>query len=387
MIPILKLDSLSPKLVFITPIFDNYGAARTLNAILREAEEMNLKAEVWYPRDSEIDPKISSSFSPFIEFIQMDLPVLRRRLVYNRNFPIKFLNYLYCIFAIRGLVKSTKYSKTIFHIFTSASILAIFFTPRRRRFLSVHEFSKNRVERVILRLLFTVSGKDRVFASKSVKDHYSLSGKIIYSGANVKQFAHLRKTPYLPGKKLKILCVGRFTESKGQLTAIKALAELSKEFSNFSALFLGGTFYGKDSYLKDCVEYLKRHDLEKFISFRGEISDVTDYYRKSHVVIVPSIHPEAFGKVVVEGMASENIVIATNIGGPTEIIYDQSNGLLFEPNDYVALSKILLAIARFEIQNSGISKKAKRDAKNFDEVNSGAEYMNYVNQLIETRIT
>ena len=387
MIPAIEEDPHQPKMVFITPILDNYGAARTLKAILNEMEKSKVETEVWYPRDSQIEPAFLTSFSPVIHFRQMDLPVLRRKLVYDSHFPIKLLSYARSIIAIRDLAKSFRYSKTVFHIFTSASILSVFFAPRKRRFLSVHEFSKNRFEWAILRILFIVSGDARIFASKSVKDHYSLSGRVIHSGANIKQFARLNKQDYSPGKTLQILCVGRITETKGQLVAIEALAELRKEFTNFHAIFLGSAFGDEDDYLTDCLSFIEQHDLGDCISLPGEVADVSDYYENSHVLIVPSIQPEAFGKVIVEGMASGNVVIATNIGGPTEIISNTSNGFLVDPCEPTQLFQILLAIANYETEISAISSKAKQDARNFDEEESGQKYANYIFDFVQSRMT
>jgi len=38
------------------------------------------------------------------------------------------------------------------------------------------------------------------------------------------------------------------------------------------------------------------------------------------ILVVPSIRPEGFGRVIVEGMVSGILVISTNIGATSEII-------------------------------------------------------------------
>ena len=60
-------------------------------------------------------------------------------------------------------------------------------------------------------------------------------------------------------------------------------------------------------------------------------------------MLVPSLWQEPFGLVIAEGMARKLPVIASNIGGPAEILTHEVNGLLVPPGDEQELS---LAIGR-----------------------------------------
>jgi glycosyltransferase involved in cell wall biosynthesis len=55
--------------------------------------------------------------------------------------------------------------------------------------------------------------------------------------------------------------------------------------------------------------------------------------RKFDVLVVPSIWPEPFARVLLEGMISGLVVVATPTGGTPEIVLDGENGLLFTPGD------------------------------------------------------
>jgi len=69
------------------------------------------------------------------------------------------------------------------------------------------------------------------------------------------------------------------------------------------------------------------------------------YYSAADVLAVPSLH-EAFPKVVLEGMACETPVIATNVGGIPEVVSEGVNGLLVPPADSDALTSALLRLLR-----------------------------------------
>ena len=55
-------------------------------------------------------------------------------------------------------------------------------------------------------------------------------------------------------------------------------------------------------------------------------------------MLVPSLWQEPFGLVVAEAMARGLPVIASNVGGPSEIITHGKNGLLVEAGDECALA-------------------------------------------------
>ncbi len=58
-----------------------------------------------------------------------------------------------------------------------------------------------------------------------------------------------------------------------------------------------------------------------------------------------SVIPEPFGQVVVEGMAAGLPVIASDAGGPAEVITDGVDGLLCPPRDAAALAEHLRRLA------------------------------------------
>ena len=374
------LPSSNPKrIVFLVPILDGYGAARTLYSILRQIEKVGIYCEVWYPKDTKIDfPFVSKPFDDLTVFRQVNLPVLRRKQVYKIHFLFTLIGYITSSFKIRKLTFSSEHSNTVFHIFTAASILGIFLVPRRRRLVSVHEFAQNNFERFLLKGLIRISGSKRIFASHELMNHFGVKGEVIYSGADISVFKDHKKELFKQGDTLNILCVGRIAQTKGQLVLLQALAELIKDYENFHAIFVGLPFRETREYMDACLKFTRLNGLEKNVEFIGEKSDVDKYYLWSHLVVVPSIQPEAFGKVVVEGMASSNIVIATGIGGPLEVIEDKVNGFFVSPNSPQQITETISKVLYGDFDLQTILNAARNRAAYFDSTETGNQYTNLI---------
>jgi sucrose-phosphate synthase len=76
-------------------------------------------------------------------------------------------------------------------------------------------------------------------------------------------------------------------------------------------------------------------------------TDVADLYRlaaKQHGVFVNPALTEPFGLTLLEAAASGLPVVATNDGGPMDIIANCQNGLLIDPLDNDAIEKALLRV-------------------------------------------
>ncbi|NLI56859.1 glycosyltransferase family 4 protein, partial [bacterium] len=75
----------------------------------------------------------------------------------------------------------------------------------------------------------------------------------------------------------------------------------------------------------------------------GEINNslVPEYLIESDIFVLPSLS-EGFPVVVLEAMASGLPVVATNVGGLPEIIQENKNGFLVEPQNPRDLAKKIL---------------------------------------------
>jgi glycosyltransferase involved in cell wall biosynthesis len=144
--------------------------------------------------------------------------------------------------------------------------------------------------------------------------------------------------------------VAQITPWKGQDTAIRALKLLDQQHPGARLLIVGETKfleaarYDNRSYARWLYRLVRGLGLEGRVEFWGERDDVSTIVRALDVSLTPSWE-EPFGRSVIEAMALETAVIATNVGGPAEYIEHGRNGLVLPPRDVrrwgVALERLL----------------------------------------------
>ena len=101
------------------------------------------------------------------------------------------------------------------------------------------------------------------------------------------------------------------------------------------------------------------------VEFPGFVS-LPEFFRTIDVLIVPSWE-EPFGIVILEAMSSGVPVIATNRGGPLDIIPTAMHGILIPPKDPAALARAIRMLASDDAARSSIVNNAREHVeRNFD---------------------
>ncbi len=90
------------------------------------------------------------------------------------------------------------------------------------------------------------------------------------------------------------------------------------------------------------------------------------------IVVIPSIWPETGPLVLFEAYAAGVPVVASQLGGPAELVRDGVDGRLFAPGDAMALATIIAEFsshpASLETLRKGIQQDGARFRRTFDEV-------------------
>lgn len=92
---------------------------------------------------------------------------------------------------------------------------------------------------------------------------------------------------------------------------------------------------------------------------------VLEAYRRSSIGLLPSVCPETFGIVVIEAMSMGKPVIASRIGGLTDVIIDGENGFLVEPGNAVALQQSIQQLLDNPALRARMEQGALRRAQQF----------------------
>ena len=145
-----------------------------------------------------------------------------------------------------------------------------------------------------------------------------------------------------------ILFVGRLVHAKGIHIFVEAGMDLLKRRSDVKFIVVG------DGVLREnMMRIISERGFSHKFFFTGFISDndLNDLYRVCDVAVFPSLY-EPFGIVALEAMSAAKPVIASDIGGLSNLVIDEFNGLKIPPNNPYALSR---AIERI-ISNPEFSK-------------------------------
>ena len=154
--------------------------------------------------------------------------------------------------------------------------------------------------------------------------------------------------------------VGRLSEQKDPMTIIKAFNEVYKENKNVKLIYVGS-----GDLESEVKEYTTKKHLEHLVTVTGWVEDTERYIPAFDIAVLPS-RWEGFGLVLIEYMACNKPIIASNVGGIADIITNNKNGLLFEIGDYEELSKkIKLLIENKEMLNNIVAEN-KECSKKYD---------------------
>jgi len=137
--------------------------------------------------------------------------------------------------------------------------------------------------------------------------------------------------------------VGRISPWKGQHVFLDAFARAFPTGS-VRAHVVGDALFGEEDYRDALHEQAVRLGIADRVSFRGFRPDVPAELAALDVLVHASVQTEPFGQVVVEGMAAGLAVVASDAGGPAEIISADHDGVLVPPGDIDALATALRAL-------------------------------------------
>jgi glycosyltransferase involved in cell wall biosynthesis len=107
------------------------------------------------------------------------------------------------------------------------------------------------------------------------------------------------------------------------------------------------------------------------VRFLGHRGDVPDLIAAADVLLHASIEPEPFGLVVVEGLALGKAVIASCLGGPSEIL-GADYGLTFSPERPADLTRHLSMLLARPDQRKAIGAAGQLRAPMFEIANTVA---------------
>lgn len=175
-------------------------------------------------------------------------------------------------------------------------------------------------------------------------------------------------------------------EAKGLITLVQSFSKLSPRHPEMKLLIAVAKAPDRlknefDQSLEMLMGYIKLHNVEsKTIVKAFSLQEIPNVYRASDVFVLASEN-ETFGQVFTEAMSSGIPVIGTKVGGIPEIINDNRNGYLIQPNDSSVLTQKIEKLVYDEpIKNKFIRAGSDTVNKKFT---LKKQLVNFINNLFE----
>ncbi len=136
-----------------------------------------------------------------------------------------------------------------------------------------------------------------------------------------KRVAELRSQWGVKAGERVVLHPARLSGWKGQRIVVTAARLLRRQGRLRNAVvILAGAAQGRSAYVASLQQAIDDAGLEDVVRLVGHVDDIPAALLASHVAIVASTEPEAFGRTATEAQVMGTPVIATNIGAPPETV-------------------------------------------------------------------
>ena len=188
--------------------------------------------------------------------------------------------------------------------------------------------------------------------------------RLVYDPVLRVNLINLKKREKLENKLMGIkyiLSIGRLTKQKNFLLLIKAFKEILKEYSNLKLVILGE---GEER--KKIEKLIKKLALNEKIYLEGYKKNIFNYLYNCECYISSSLYEDPGFSLIESGFLNKFVIAADSKTGPTEILNDSKNGLLFKNNDKVSLVNQYLAFKKLSPEKLNYKKiNLKKFSKNF----------------------
>lgn len=133
-----------------------------------------------------------------------------------------------------------------------------------------------------------------------------------------------------------LLFVGRLEKNKGARLVVEATAKILIEHPSIKV-----NIAGTGTQMNDLKRKAKELGISNIVRFEGyqSFKQIEELYRKTTIIVVPSLYPDNLPTVCIEAMAIGRPVVGSMLGGIPELIANGKTGLLFSPGNNEELVK------------------------------------------------
>jgi glycosyltransferase involved in cell wall biosynthesis len=189
-----------------------------------------------------------------------------------------------------------------------------------------------------------VIANSRYTKASFARVHSTDAVRVVHGPVDLERFdpveidsTHARTRLGLEPSTFVLAVIAQITPWKGQDDAIRILELLGRKKPDLRLLLVGSpkfvsgaARYDNRAYAQALERLTESLGLRDDVMFLGERNDIPEVLRAVDLLLVPSWE-EPFGLAIIEAMAMEVPAVATNVGGPSEILRGGEDGLLLPP--------------------------------------------------------
>ena len=384
-------------ILFVSIANDMYGSSKVLLSLVLQIKE---HSENYHPivcLPLEDGPLKDIMKAEGIQIIEMPVVKLTRSMLKSLNFFGLFRDYFKAKKilkqALKGIEIHCVQSNTLATMF--GAFYGAFHKPKH--IVHVHEImDRPRIASFFFKTVLQIFSNHIVYNSIATQEFYNgMSRKIerksslILNGVdrNEAAISAMQKTEirkdlfHANDDQFLIGLVGRINRLKGHHLLLASFQEISRKYPKAKLCFVGSTPPNQEFYLTNLRDEVKNLGLGEKVSFVDFQDNIYAVLESLDLVIVPSTEPESFGLIVVEAMLAKRAVIGSDIGGISTIIEHKKTGMLFPPNDKMALASAISELMDHSEMKQKMEANAFQNA--VDEYSTSAMYKKF-NQLYDT---
>lgn len=338
----MALGSKTRRVLFVLPVAEQGGAESLWVDFLRRYDRRRLAPSVVFLRDG---PLVERIMELGVETIVQPITRLRSP-----------LNYWRTVWKLRQLIGRTE-AEVVFSSLGYGHVYGGMAARLARRPAVWWQHGIAQAENLIDRWASRIPAQVVVTSSEAAATAHCRAFatrrekvRVIYPGVNVERLASpdpsrvadLRRQLGLERASAVIATIGRLEPGKGQDDFLRAARLVQRTSKDARFLIVGSTMFGMNHGYEDKLRRMALDlGLGHGVIFTGFRRDIPELLAVSDMLVHAAHDPESFGLVLVEAAAAGKPVVATDVGGPREIVIHGRTGILVPPGQPELLAQAI----------------------------------------------
>jgi glycosyltransferase involved in cell wall biosynthesis len=256
--------------------------------------------------------------------------------------------------------------------------------------LSIHDFlDKDKIKRFLVNYADTIIVVSDIIGE--VFKDYKKDVITVYNGIDFSIFdratikANEVKKELVKDGNYLVGMIGQIAPWKGQEDFLKSAAEVLKKEQAVKFLIVGDAIFNNEFSIEKLKEISAQYGIGSRVIFTGWRNDIPQIIACLDILILPS-WKEPFGRVMLEAMAMVRPVIATDCGGPGELITNNETGILVPVKRPELLAEAIIKLLKSPQQRKILAEAGYNLARErFDLKNQVRQVENLYSEILERK--